>query len=227
MKHYEGEIEVTMMNHTYNVYGIVKDFNIQSLHQDVGLIRLMLLNDEMSAYDISIRLAANINQFQVAKNIEDALMKANANKPVKVVFMDDIIQKHYIEETRMAKIMTAFTLLTIVITVIGVFAMSLYMVRQKEKEIAVRKVNGATEYQVLWMLNLDSLKLVLASFIIACPIAYYTMSKWLEDFAYKISLSWWVFLAAGLVIAILTLISVSYMTWRAANTNPIDTLKKE
>jgi putative ABC transport system permease protein len=123
--------------------------------------------------------------------------------------------------------MNAFTLLTIIIMVMGVFAMSLYLIRQKEKEIALRKVNGATEKEVLLLLNIDSLKRVAIAFVVACPAAYYAMTKWFENFPYKISLSWWVFVIAGLAVLLLTLISVSYMTWKAARANPVESLKGE
>ena len=123
--------------------------------------------------------------------------------------------------------MSAFTILTMVIMVMGVFAMSLYLIRQKEKEIALRKINGATVKEVLSLLNKDSLKRLLIAFAIACPIAFYAMTKWFESFPHKISLSWWIFVVAGIAVFLLTMISVSYMTWKAARANPVDSLKGE
>ncbi|MDR0371546.1 MAG: FtsX-like permease family protein, partial [Prevotellaceae bacterium] len=120
-----------------------------------------------------------------------------------------------------------FTLLTIIIMVMGVFAMSLYLIRRKEKEIALRKINGATEREVLLLLNRDSLKRIAIAFVIAVPVAWYAMTKWFENFPYRISLSWWVFVAAGLAVLLLTLVSVSYMTWKAARANPVKFLKNE
>lgn len=105
--------------------------------------------------------------------------------------------------------------------------MSLYLIRQKEKEIGIRKVNGATEGEILRMLNLDSFIRVLIAFVFACPIAYYAMSRWLEGFAFKIELSWWVFLVAGVIVLLLSLLSVSWQSLKAARANPVDSLKSE
>lgn len=128
---------------------------------------------------------------------------------------------------RMTKIMEAFTGLTILIMIMGVFAMSLYMIRQKQKEITIRKVNGSTVGEILEMLNKQSLRQVLLAFVIACPIAYYTVNRWLEGFAYKISLTWWVFIAAGFILLALSMLSVSWQSWSAARRNPVDSLKGE
>jgi putative ABC transport system permease protein len=109
----------------------------------------------------------------------------------------------------------------------GIFAMSLYYIQQKIKEIGVRKVNGAKVSEVVVMLNKDFLIWVAIAFIIATPIAYYAMNKWLESFAYKTSLSWWIFALAGLLALGIALLTVSWQSWKAATRNPVEALRYE
>ena len=105
--------------------------------------------------------------------------------------------------------------------------MSLYYVQQKEKEIGVRKVNGATELSIIKMLNMDFIKWIVLAFIIAVPLSYYIMQKWLENYAYKTDLSWWIFVFSGLFILAISAISITMQSWKAATANPIKTLKNE
>lgn len=119
------------------------------------------------------------------------------------------------------------TLLTIIILMMGMIAISLYYVRQKEKEIALRKIQGATEFEILKMINFDFIKRILLAFVIAVPIAWYLSNKFLQGFAYKINLSWWVFVGAGVIISILSVLFVTLQSWRAATSNPVDALKNE
>jgi putative ABC transport system permease protein len=109
----------------------------------------------------------------------------------------------------------------------GIFAMSLYYVRQKEKEIGIRKVNGATVSEIMMLLNLNFIRWIIIAFVIAVPIAYYMMQRWLENYPYRISLSWWVFGLTGLTVLLLSVISISIQSWKAASANPVDSLKSE
>jgi putative ABC transport system permease protein len=109
----------------------------------------------------------------------------------------------------------------------GLFAISLYDTRKRTKEIGIRKVNGAKVSEILAMLNKDFIKWVAIAFIIATPIAYYAMNKWLENFAYKTNLSWWIFALAGLLALGIALLTVSWQSWRAATRNPVEVLRYE
>jgi putative ABC transport system permease protein len=109
----------------------------------------------------------------------------------------------------------------------GIFAMSLYYIQQKIKEIGIRKVNGAKISEILTMLNRDFVKWVAIAFVIATPIAYYAMNKWLESFAYKTDLSWWIFALAGLLALGIALLTVSWQSWKAATRNPVEALRYE
>ena len=109
----------------------------------------------------------------------------------------------------------------------GLFAMSLYYIQQKTKEIGIRKVSGATVSEVMTMLNRDFVKWVAIAFVIAVSIAYYAMNLWLENFAYKTTLSWWIFALAGLMALGIALLTVSWQSWRAATRNPVEALRYE
>lgn len=209
------------------IAGVFSDFKIRNLFQDYNQLRIRLRRSTERPWHIIVKLTSGSDYFAAAKRIENEYIKYTDGELFEAAFVDEGIQKNYESVSKTSSIMSAFTILTMVIMVMGVFAMSLYLIRQKEKEIALRKINGATVKEVLLLLNKDSLKRLLIAFAIACPIAFYAMTKWFESFPHKISLSWWVFVVAGIAVFLLTMISVSYMTWKAARANPVDSLKGE
>ncbi|OJV90898.1 MAG: hypothetical protein BGO34_21575 [Bacteroidia bacterium 44-10] len=209
------------------IAGIFSDFKIRTLYRDYNQLRMRWRRSNETPDDIIVKMIPRTNYYNTAERIEKEYAQYTGGELYYGRFVDDKVQQNYESVQKMSSIMNAFTLLTIIIMVMGVFAMSLYLIRQKEKEIALRKINGATEEEVLLLLNRDSLKRVAIAFVIACPAGYYAMTKWFENFPYKIGLSWWVFVAAGLAVLFLTLVSVSYMTWKAARANPVDSLKGE
>lgn len=213
-------------NHS-QIAGIVSDFNFKSLREPIGLIRISILPNGHIPWNIVVKIAHGANLYTTADKIKDTYSKYSGGEFFESRFIDDIVQKTYEKEQKISQIISAFTILTIVIMVMGVFAMSIYLIRQKEKEIGIRKVNGATEGEILRMLNIDSFIRVLIAFVFACPIAYYAMSRWLEGFAFKIELRWWVFLVAGVAVLLLSLLSVSWQSLKAARANPVDSLKSE
>ena len=142
-------------------------------------------------------------------------------------FFDQTIKKWYETEKRTSSIVGYFALLSIVISIMGIYGMSIFYSQQKTKEIGIRKVNGATSAEIVEMLSKDFVKWVAISFVIACPIAYYAMHRWLENFAYKITLSWWIFALAGIAVLIVALLTVSLQTFRTARRNPVEALRYE
>ncbi|MFI1772744.1 ABC transporter permease [Thalassobellus citreus] len=133
----------------------------------------------------------------------------------------------YKKELQLKRLLEAFTAIVLFISLLGMIAISLFITESKTKEIGIRKVNGATIKEIMIMLNKDFVKWVFIAFVIACPIAYYVMSKWLESFAYKTNLSWWVFVLAGVFTLIIALLTVSWQTYRAATRNPVESLRDE
>ncbi len=214
---YEGAEEIP-------IYGVVKNFHFSDLHSKVG----------PAFFPVKVRGVWNILIKLNGKNTVETIDKiksiyANFTKgiPLDIVFFDKKIEQWYSQEEKLGKIIFYFTLLTIVISVMGLFAISLYYVQQKTKEIGIRKINGATIMEILKMLNIKFVTWVLISFVIATPIAYYAMTKWLENFAYKTALSWWIFALAGLSALAIAMLTVSWQSWRAASRNPVEALRYE
>jgi len=135
--------------------------------------------------------------------------------------------KNYIEEQRLSKIIGIFAVLAIFLSLLGLFGLITFYLERRIKEIGVRKINGARVSEILSMLNKDFIRWILIAFVIACPVAGYGVYKWLQTFAYKTELSWWVFALAGLLITGIALLTVSWQSWRAAIRNPVDALRYE
>ncbi|MCC8018946.1 MAG: ABC transporter permease [Rikenellaceae bacterium] len=211
----------------YTVAGILEDIHIRPLHEaEVPTMFQYLKDDEWGPWHYVVKLSSG-NVYETAEEVRKAYRELVGGAAFDWYFADERIYGWYENERRISRVMGTFTLLSIVIMVMGVFAMSLYMIRQKEKEIGVRKVSGATVGEVLGMLNLQSLERVGIAFVIACPLAWYGMNRWMQDFAYRINIGAWAFIAAGFVVTLLCLVSVSWQTFRAARANPVESLKSE
>ena len=133
----------------------------------------------------------------------------------------------YADVQRMGSIFTSFAILAIIIACLGLFALSAFMAEQRNKEIGIRKVLGASVSGITTMLSKDFVKLVVIAIVIASPIAWWAMSKWLQDFAYRITISWWMIAIAGLIAVVIALITVSFQAIKAAVANPVKSLRTE
>jgi putative ABC transport system permease protein len=133
----------------------------------------------------------------------------------------------YEKEFKLMKLIIVASLLSIIMAALGLFGLSYYFIGKRIKEIGIRKVNGAKTIEILQLLNQDFIKWVIIAFIIAAPTAYIVMTKWLQNFAYKTTLSWWVFAIAGFTVLLIALITVSWQTFRAARRNPVEALRYE
>ena len=143
------------------------------------------------------------------------------------VFADQQFNRQYESETRYSRFYLWLTLLSISIASIGLYGLILFYLVKREKEIGIRKINGATIAQVMNLLNLEISKWVAVAFIIAVPVAWYAMHTWLQNFSYKTSLTWWIFIVCGLVVFAIALLTVSWQSWRAATRNPVEALRYE
>jgi putative ABC transport system permease protein len=210
----------------YPILGIVKDFNFQSLYQQVGPVMIGQMDDTKRPWKVFVKLSGN-NLIETVNAIKKTQAKFTGGIPMESGFVDDTINQWYQEEDRTARLVGAFTFLSIIISGMGIFAMSLYYIQQKVKEIGIRKVNGAKILEVMILLNKDFVKWVAIAFLIAIPIAWYAIHRWLENFAYKTELSWWIFASAGLLALGIALLTVSWQSWKAATRNPVEALRYE
>jgi len=141
--------------------------------------------------------------------------------------MDAAFQSQYEAETRVAVLSRYFAGLGILISCLGLFGLAAFAAEQRLKEIGIRKVNGARVSEVMTMLNSEFIKWVAIAFVIATPIAFYILNIWLESFAYKTSLSWWIFALSGILALGIALLTVSWQSWKAATRNPVEALRYE
>jgi putative ABC transport system permease protein len=208
------------------IIGVVKDFHYKSVTQPV--IPLVIRNDNDASYCLISFGATNFTSLNKSlKRLKTDLSKLSPSFPVEVSFLDVAVENMYQSELQFQRIFSLFAISAIVICCLGILAISMFTCQQRVKEIGVRKVNGARVTEILAMLNQDFIKWVAIAFIIACPIAYYAMHQWLQNFAYKTELSWWVFAAAGAVAVAVALLTVSWQSWRAATRNPVESLRYE
>ncbi len=209
----------------FYVKGIVKDFNGHSLHRLIQpMVILQQHPQKMGLFAIK---TDGKNDAAITMAIHKLFKQISPNKIVTTYSLTDQISQFYTHEQNQAKLISAFSLLAIVLSIMGLLGMTLNTIARKTKEIGIRKVNGAKISEVLGMLNLIFLKWVMVAIIIAIPVTYYAMNKWLENFAYKTTLSWWIFVLAGVLALVIALLTVSWQSWRAATRNPVEALRYE
>ena len=213
----EGVIE------TFHVVGVVKDFNFESLREKVGPLcfRLGRANWAM-AFKVNTN---NVSSFLTT--VETKWKKMSGGASFTYHFLDDSFNDMYRAEQQVGKIAFTFSLLAILIACLGLFGLASYMAEQRTKELGVRKVLGASAGNLVKLLSKDFVKLVGVAFLIAVPLSWYAMHSWLEDFAYRTSLSWWIFIVAGLLAMIIAVATISFQAIKAALTNPVKSLRTE
>jgi len=206
---------------TGEVRGVAQNFNFASLHQEVTPI-VMFTEDYFGK--ILVKTSGN-NIGKTIAAVKEKWAAFNPATPFEYHFLDQEFDDMYKVEQRIGSILTAFTLVTIFISCLGLFGLAVFSTRQRVKEVGVRKVLGASVFSIVKLVSGDFLKLVIISVIIASPIAWYVMHKWLQDFAYKISIQIWVFIAAGTVAILIAFITVSVQSLKAALANPVKSLR--
>ena len=209
------------------IIGVVKDFNFNSLHQSVGPMTIRLTDGDQTSMMIKTDVVGLAGISALISSMKNKIKEVVPDAFVEIKFLNDQIQHQYIKEIKAQKLLTYFSFFAIFISAMGLFGLVIFTTNQRRKEIGVRKVNGAKISEVLAMLNKDFIKWVAIAFVIASPIAYYAMNKWLENFAYKTTLSWWIFALAGLLAFGIALLTVSFQSWKAATRNPVEALRYE
>lgn len=207
----------------YHIIGIVGDFNLESLKQKI--VPVIIRATGQSSY-LAVRIQPG-SATSVLHALEKHWDKLYGKAPFEYFFLDETFDNQYKTEIRLGKLVSLFSVFSIVIACLGLLGLVSYALNRKQKEIGIRKVNGAKVSEILTLLNQDLVKWVVIAFVIATPIAYYAMNKWLENFAYKTTLSWWIFALAGLLALGIALLTVSWQSWRAATRNPVEALRYE
>jgi len=207
----------------WTIIGVVKNFNFNSLRDVITPLALKLGS---SNSNISLR----INSSGVAGIIDQVKKKWQSmapTQPFSYSFMDEDFNRLYTAEQRTGKIFISFAILAILIASLGLFGLITFAAEQRVKEIGIRKVLGADVTNIVTMISKDFMKLVLIASVIAFPVAWWAMNKWLQDFAYRVGIGWWVFVVAGCVATLIALVTVSFQSVKAAMANPVESLRTE
>jgi len=209
----------------WHVVGVTEDFVLKSPFQKV---EPMVIEGAKAWFNvIHIKFNQAVNTTEGLARTEAIFRKYNPEYPFNYEFVDQEYAKKFDDEKRTGQLVSLFTLLTIFISCLGLFGLASYMAENRIKEIGIRKVLGASVRSITTLLSKDFLKLVLFSVVLAVPISWYFMSKWLEDFAYRITISWWTFALAGILGLSIALLTVSYQAIKAAMQNPVKSLRTE
>ncbi|WP_423147753.1 FtsX-like permease family protein [Rubrolithibacter danxiaensis] len=208
---------------SYRIIGIVKDFNFQSLHERITPL-MMVLGENSGAMVIKVKTG---NTAPLIASIKEQWSRYSNEALFSYSFLDESFEAMYDTEGRLGQILGIFAALTIFIACLGLFGLVKFTAEQRTKEIGIRKVLGATVTNVVGMLSKDFLKLVLIANLIGWPVAWWVMDKWLQDFAYKIDISWWIFGIAGAIALLIALVTISFQAIKAALTNPVKSLRAE
>jgi putative ABC transport system permease protein len=207
----------------YHIVGVVKDFNYESLRDNIAPLALVFDADN-GAISVKVHTA---NLTGLMSQIESKWKNLSPNQQFSYSFMDQDFDAAYRTEQRIGTIFISFSTLAIVIACLGLFGLATYAAEQRNKEIGIRKVLGASISGVVGMLSMDFIKLVLISILIATPFAWWAMNKWLQDFAYRINIQWWILAIAGAVAILIAFVTISFQSIKAAIANPVDSLRSE
>jgi len=206
------------------VIGVVKDFHYEGLQDAIE--PLVILNDPQDFFSISLTITTE-NVSETLSFIEKKWHELHLGNIFSYSFLDEMFDRYYRSEERIGKILTIFASLAIFLSCLGLFGLVFFTVNQRTKEIGVRKVLGASVSGILGLLSRESTKCIFFANIIAWPISYFAVSKWLENFAYRVNLNVWMFIFSGLAAFGIALLTISYQSIKAATANPVDSLRYE
>jgi putative ABC transport system permease protein len=219
-----GKTIIRSGQHHFNIVGVVKDFNYTSAKQKIAPLMMLSSNFSKSAIIVKIKTT------DVQRLITDIKVKYdsyNASAPFSYTFLDQQYASLYKTEQRTGQIFTSFAVIAVIIASLGLFGLAAFMIRQRVKEIGIRKVLGASTVSITSMLSVEFLKLIVIAALISFPITWFAMHKWLQDFAYRITIQWWVFVAAGFIALLIAAITISFQSVKAALANPVNSLRSE
>ncbi|WP_158867180.1 ABC transporter permease [Maribellus comscasis] len=213
--------------HEGNIIGVVDDYNFESFHVPVRAAAFRYSGDCDDVLYIKIN-TQNIAAFNTTmKEVKQLWDRISPDFPLEYQFLDQKYTAMYTKEAQFQRFLMYTTIVSLILSCLGLVGLTFFVMEQRTKEIGIRKVNGAKISEVLAMLNKDFVKWVTIAFVIATPLAYYAMNKWLGSFAYKTSLSWWIFALSGLLALGIALLTVSWQSWRAATRSPVEALRYE
>jgi len=221
-------VEMGMSDSKRQVVGVVKDFHSKSLHEVITPFFMGTLKGRARTVSIKLATGTGVDGFKTTiAQVEKAWKKVYPNEKFEYAFLDQTIAGFYDKEQKTAQLMKTAMLIAIFISCMGLFGLATFTAQQRVKEIGIRKVLGASVTNIVSMLSKDFLVLVIIALLIASPIAFYLMYNWLQDFAYRVNISLWMFLSSGLAAIIIAFATVSFQAIKAALANPVNSLRNE
>lgn len=212
------------LNKNYVIAGVVKDFHFRPLHNKINPI-VMVYNPE-NIMTLNVKINPE-NKGEALSYLKKTYMNFREDRGYSYSFFEDEIDKQYQSEKQLEEMLVYFSVLGIIISMLGLFGMASFSTNRRIKEIGIRKINGANIWDLLVLLNTDYLKWVLLSLFIGIPIGYYLVLKWLENFSYRTSISLWIIIICGLSTIVIALLSVNWLCWKVARKNPVEALRYE
>jgi putative ABC transport system permease protein len=219
-------VDLIYRGNTKHVIGIINDINVRSLQYPVQPMIYQFGRHHNYPGYVTMRIDP-LRKAETIKFIKGQWTSMFPGIPFGFESISEKYMNFYGEETKLSKITSVFSLLAMFLSLLGIFALSRLAAEKRIKEIGIRKINGAKTQEVVAMFNRDFLSLVLLACILGYPVAWYAMSRWLHNFAYKTGLSWWVFAVSGTMVIVLAILTVSWQSWRAASRNPVEALRYE
>jgi putative ABC transport system permease protein len=206
------------------IIGVVKDFHYKSLYDKVVATVLQIYPP--AYWKVAVKFStANVDK--TIREVQTVWSRFAPEYPIEYIFLDDNFEKMYKAEDKLRSLLWVFTGIAIFVACLGLLGLAAYAAERRRKEVGIRKVLGATVQGIVVLLTKDFIKLVLLSLLIASPIAWYFMNEWLQDFAYRIAISWWMFVAGGAIALAIALLTVSFQSVKAALANPTKNLRTE
>lgn len=212
------------MEDTMHVIGIVKDFHFSSLEENIEPMMFTYYNNRIE--NIMLKISGN-DTHSVLPKVEEIIKEFDPEYIMDYIVLDDFCRNRYGSQEQMEILSTYATVFSLLLAMLGLYALTAIMVQKRTKEIGLRKINGATRTQVMQLLISTYTRQVLIAFLIAAPVGWYVMHSWLKNFAYKTELSFWIFALAGIIALVIAFLTVSLQSWRAATRNPVEALRYE
>jgi putative ABC transport system permease protein len=220
----EGDPDPDDSRTAFVIGGVMKDFHYSSLHDRIGNFAFVMRDSETN-YNRWLMVRFTQGQDKAVRQAIDQMMDTHfPGRTFEFFLLEDQLKEQYAASNHLSKIIRLFTLLSVLIALSGLYGLSLHMTRRRSKEIGIRKIHGAGTRQITGMLNLGFLKWVGLAFIIACPLTFWALQKWLINFAYRTELPWWIFALPGVIVAGIAMMAVSWQTSAAARSNPVNTI---
>ena len=215
---------ISLNNYKPEIIGVVKDFNAGSLHNEISS-QVFMINPKW--FKELIVKANSTNMSSTISKLKGVWEKFFPKYPFEYSFLEESIDRMYKSEDRYSQVISVFSVVALFIACLGLLGLASFIAKQRKKEIGIRKVHGASIESIIQIVSGEFAILVIIGNLIAWPTAYYFMNKWLQEFAYRVDLSWWIFIVSGLMTLIIAMLTVGYQAIKAAVANPVESLKNE